>query len=34
MVAAIAFYVLGRRKGSAIELPVGSETVMTAGEIK
>ena len=34
MVAGIALYALGRRKGSAIELPAGSETVMTTAEIK
>ena len=32
MVAGIALYALGRRKGSAIELPAGSETVMAISE--
>jgi hypothetical protein len=32
MVAGIALYTLGRRKGSAIELPAGSETVMATSE--
>jgi MFS-type transporter involved in bile tolerance (Atg22 family) len=32
MVAGIALYALGRRKGSAIELPTVSETVIATGE--
>jgi hypothetical protein len=30
MVAGIALYALGRRKGSAIELPAGSETFIAS----
>jgi nitrate/nitrite transporter NarK len=32
MASGIALYALGRRKGSAIELPAGSETVVATGE--
>jgi MFS transporter, ACS family, tartrate transporter len=32
MIAGIALYVLGRRKGSAIELPAGPETEMATRE--
>jgi hypothetical protein len=31
MVAGIALYAFGRRRGSAIELPAGSETVIATG---